>query len=108
MGNAPDMDSLRRMMEELLQDPSTVHDLYGASLTATDIKGDVEGYLPAIRSFFEQYIKGDRPTGQCHSAYGDETWNGHIESILDIEDNWWSPKLGLKGKVDATVQVIQQ
>ena len=32
-------------------------------------------------------------------------WTGHIDKILDIEENLCCPKLGLKGKIDATVQV---
>lgn len=29
-----------------------------------------------------------------------------INKILDIEENIWSPTFGLKGKIDATVQVV--
>lgn len=32
-------------------------------------------------------------------------WSGHVDKILDIEENLCCPKLGLKGKIDATVQV---
>ncbi|VVC99753.1 unnamed protein product [Leptidea sinapis] len=32
-------------------------------------------------------------------------WNGHIDKVLDIEENICCPKLGLKGKIDATLQV---
>lgn len=31
--------------------------------------------------------------------------SGRIEEIKDIEENIWSPRLGIKGKVDMTVQV---
>lgn len=32
-------------------------------------------------------------------------WQGHIDEVLDIEENVCCPQLGLKGKIDATVQV---
>lgn len=32
-------------------------------------------------------------------------WQGHIDKVLDIEENLCCPKLGLKGKIDATLQV---
>ncbi|XP_050352951.1 DNA replication ATP-dependent helicase/nuclease DNA2 isoform X2 [Nymphalis io] len=32
-------------------------------------------------------------------------WNGKIDKVLDIEENLCCPKLGLKGKIDATLQV---
>jgi DNA replication ATP-dependent helicase Dna2 len=31
-----------------------------------------------------------------------------ISSILDIEENIWSPMFGIKGKIDATVQSVHQ
>lgn len=34
-----------------------------------------------------------------------ENWNGHIDKVLDIEENICCPQLGLKGKIDATLQV---
>lgn len=33
-----------------------------------------------------------------------DNWRGSIDKILDIEENIWCPELGLKGKVDITVQ----
>lgn len=32
-------------------------------------------------------------------------WEGTIEKILDIEENIWSPKYGISGRIDVTVQV---
>lgn len=33
-----------------------------------------------------------------------ENYNFSINKVLDIEENIWSPKYGLKGKVDVSVQ----
>jgi hypothetical protein len=33
-------------------------------------------------------------------------WDGQIDSVCDIEENMWSPWLGVKGKVDFTVKVV--
>merc|ERR1719328_166424 len=40
-------------------------------------------------------------------TYGNKTqiWPGKVEAIMDIEENIWSPRLGIKGKVDLTIQV---
>lgn len=32
-------------------------------------------------------------------------FNGKIDSIQDIEENIWVPKLGVKGKIDVSVKV---
>lgn len=37
--------------------------------------------------------------------YDEQTWQGEIVSIHDIEENLWVPQFGVKGKVDITVQV---
>ena len=34
-----------------------------------------------------------------------QLWPGTVEAVKDIEENIWSPRLGIKGKVDITVQV---
>ncbi len=34
-----------------------------------------------------------------------QIWPGNVEAINDIEENIWSPRLGIKGKVDLTIQV---
>jgi DNA replication ATP-dependent helicase Dna2 len=31
-----------------------------------------------------------------------------VHKVLDIEENVWSPMFGLKGKIDATVQVMHR
>ena len=32
-------------------------------------------------------------------------WRGRVEEVQDIEENIWSPRLGVKGKIDLTVRV---
>ena len=34
-----------------------------------------------------------------------QVWQGQVLSVEDIEENIWSPRLGVKGKVDLTVKV---
>ena len=42
--------------------------------------------------------------GELHSAPGDKPSLLAITGLHDIEEDIWSPKWGLKGKVDASVQ----
>ena len=32
-------------------------------------------------------------------------WPGKVECVQDIEENIWSPRLGMKGKIDLTVDI---
>lgn len=31
-------------------------------------------------------------------------WAGHIQEILSIEENFWVPQLGIKGRTDLIVE----
>ncbi len=97
---------MNRIVLDLLNDPSTLQKLHDASLSPEALKKDLEGFIPNIRGFAERYIEGDGKIVEKETLPEDGMWNGTVESILDIEDNWWSPRLGLKGKVDVTVKVI--
>lgn len=35
----------------------------------------------------------------------DKNFEGQVDTIRDIEENIWLPKLGLKGKIDVSVEV---
>lgn len=35
----------------------------------------------------------------------DENFKGKIDDVKDIEENIWLPELGIKGKIDVTVDV---
>lgn len=42
---------------------------------------------------------------QRNAAGATQPWPGTVDAIRDIEENIWSPRLGIKGKVDITVEV---
>lgn len=56
-----------------------------------------------------QRIRGDadsrQANGELHHTPGDQASLLAISGLHDIEEDIWSPKWGLKGKVDASVQV---
>ncbi|KAI8442227.1 hypothetical protein MSG28_005804 [Choristoneura fumiferana] len=46
-----------------------------------------------------------RGIDSANSAGQKDRWCGNIDKVLDIEENLCCPELGLKGKIDATLQV---
>ena len=76
-----------------------------------------DGGLVPVKYFTEKYVLGKNPShpdpafaaigGSSRQATGQvaQVWPGKVEAIKDIEENIWSPRLGIKGKVDLTVQV---
>jgi len=49
-----------------------------------------------------------QPQGDLHAEHGEEPALLAVNGLHDIEEDIWSPKWGLKGKVDASVQVLLQ
>lgn len=52
--------------------------------------------------YYQSFLAGVQPEVK------DENFDGKIEKICDIEENVWLPELGIKGKIDLTVEVTTQ
>lgn len=112
-----DTKSLLKTLDSLLCDSSTLHHLYGAKLLKEDLKSEATKFIPMINYFIERFIHGKNCQPPCTNGSQStnskrpfpkpaDMWSGRIETICDIEENMWSPWLGIKGKVDFTVKVI--
>ena len=102
--NCCDKTSLDAILHSLLNSPSTLQSLFYANLSVDDMKKDVKDFVPRILTFIECYImlKTNKTPPKSTPT---NRWNGKIDSVCDIEENVWSPRLGLKGKVDLSVKV---
>lgn len=113
-----DAASLTRIADTLLSDPATLHDLYGANIPKSELKNSVSEFIPMVQYFIDKYINANNPTfpnggknkqqvvGKNNKyAKPVDIWDGRIDTVCDIEENMWSPWLGIKGKVDFTLKV---
>jgi DNA replication ATP-dependent helicase Dna2 len=73
---------------------------------------ELGNFVPRIANFVDMYLQdpghkmAPQPRDERNKNVNDvEKWNGTICAIRDIEENIWAPKLGIKGKVDVTVEV---
>uniref|UniRef100_A0A8C9EI47 DNA replication ATP-dependent helicase/nuclease n=1 Tax=Pavo cristatus TaxID=9049 RepID=A0A8C9EI47_PAVCR len=86
-------------------------EMYHLKLKQTEIMQEIEEYLPSFFKWTEEFVKiinfplplvlprpSEDKTGDCSSKV-------EIVDILDIEENIWSPRFGLKGKIDVTARV---
>ncbi|XP_022654405.1 DNA replication ATP-dependent helicase/nuclease DNA2-like isoform X2 [Varroa destructor] len=78
--------------EEILSRSSILHDIYLLGTAPHEIKAHVLQMVPHILSF----IRGNCPGGRK---------DFRVREVVDIEENLWCPRLGLKGKVDMTVEL---
>jgi len=73
----------------------------------------LEGFVPRIVNFINTHVQDTShktptpslPNNKNKNLNNTEKWNGTISAIHDIEENIWAPRLGIKGKVDVTVEV---
>ena len=105
-------DSMHKVIDSLLSDSAVLHDLYASNFPKEDVKNEMLKFIPMIEYFIAKFVKGMNPPRTSFDSDAKKTkldsqsWKGKIDSIADIEENIWSPWLGLKGKVDLTVKVF--
>lgn len=73
-------------------------------MTLDEIRRELEPFLTNIFEFMRRYIVGDNNHSENNNS-SNKPFDGRISEILDIEENVWSPRLGMKGKIDVTVKI---
>lgn len=84
-------DDLKAILMEILRQKQIINQLYEANLDETAILNDTAVYLASIEKWLRENVLGT-------------TKNFKITDICDIEESIWSPKYGVKGKLDLTVR----
>ena len=104
---------VQQQLETCLQQSSTLKSLLGLTMSQDEIRKEVEPFLPHIVFFVETYVLGKAnkeppppayASGQKSNASRPQIWPGTVETIKDIEENIWSPRLGIKGMVVRAVK----
>ncbi|XP_018026321.1 DNA replication ATP-dependent helicase/nuclease JHS1 [Hyalella azteca] len=105
---------LQSLLQALLQQSWVVRDMYGLGLTPQILHAEMSKFLPHIEQFLRNYmpsaaslsLKNGCPAIKPRQSVGlTRGWSGTIKQVLDCEENFWSPRFGLKGKVDLTLAV---
>jgi DNA replication ATP-dependent helicase Dna2 len=83
-------------------------------MSKEDAMKALEGFVPHIANFVNTHVRDSShktatssppPNEKNKNVNNAEKWDGTISAIHDIEENIWAPRLGIKGKVDVTVEV---
>ncbi|KAJ8019898.1 DNA replication ATP-dependent helicase/nuclease DNA2 [Holothuria leucospilota] len=105
-----DDSSLKKFAADSVQSPSFRDKLYSMQMKESVILQDIEEYYKPLQLWAKKYLQ---PTPNPHAVVDikwpeskiSEKFQVSLPKIQDIEDNFWSPRWGLKGKVDVTTQV---
>ncbi|XP_067015687.2 DNA replication ATP-dependent helicase/nuclease DNA2 [Anabrus simplex] len=94
-----DPREIRLLIERMVKAPHVVRDLYAISMSTAEARDELLSVIPSIVDFIRVYLRSDRRFAKPPN------WQGKICSIVSVEENYWISQLGLKGKVDISVEV---
>lgn len=82
-----------------------IEDLYTIKVSFTDAREHLASKMPEVRGWAEKFVSSlPRPDALAQGRNGEKT-SVCVSKLLDIEEHVWSPLYGLKGNIDATIQV---
>uniref|UniRef100_A0A8C5PYZ8 DNA replication ATP-dependent helicase/nuclease n=1 Tax=Leptobrachium leishanense TaxID=445787 RepID=A0A8C5PYZ8_9ANUR len=104
-------DALQDLANHTVHSPKYLKEMYQLNLTQAEIMEEVEEYLPSFIKWSANCLAA--PTkqnqGRCKISTTEEiaqpSSTTQVTEFLDIEENIWSPRFGLKGKIDVTAKV---
>ncbi|XP_067996252.1 DNA replication ATP-dependent helicase/nuclease DNA2 [Melanerpes formicivorus] len=86
-------------------------EMYHLNLKQSEIMQEVQEYLPSFFKWVEDFMHNPANQNKTQlklpSDGKRDDFSSKIEfvDILDVEENIWSPRFGLKGKIDVTARV---
>ncbi|XP_029465534.1 LOW QUALITY PROTEIN: DNA replication ATP-dependent helicase/nuclease DNA2 [Rhinatrema bivittatum] len=106
-------DNLQEIASQVVHGPKYLKDMYEFNLNQDEIKQEVEEYLPSFTKWANYFLHKSPPVHQqevqlkllSDSNKEDPICKIEITDFIDIEENIWSPRFGLKGKIDVTAGV---
>ncbi|XP_016053872.1 PREDICTED: DNA replication ATP-dependent helicase/nuclease DNA2 isoform X1 [Miniopterus natalensis] len=105
-------EKLQELAFQTVQEIRHLKEMYRLNLNEDEVKQEVEEYLPSFskwaEDFMHKYTSTDFPQMQLSlpsDGSNNTACNIEVVKSLDIEESIWSPRFGLKGKIDVTVGV---
>ncbi|XP_061670292.1 DNA replication ATP-dependent helicase/nuclease DNA2 [Syngnathoides biaculeatus] len=104
--------SLSNMAEEALHSPQHLGAMYSLGVTQDEMKQELHDYLPSLELWAKDYLVTPKAiriqipsSGGGAAGRAQDSAAATITELADIEENVWSPRFGLKGKIDLTARV---
>ncbi|XP_034385404.1 DNA replication ATP-dependent helicase/nuclease DNA2 [Cyclopterus lumpus] len=99
------LETLSKMADQALCRPQYLGDMYSLGVSQEEMKQELHDYLPALEHWAKEYLSSTTPKGISLKICQDSTTVVTVAELADIEENVWSPRFGLKGKIDVTARV---
>ncbi|KAK0673029.1 putative DNA replication ATP-dependent helicase [Cercophora samala] len=106
MANQWTMDFLRDVIDKTLQ--KYMEDIYVIKVSMDDARKHLISKMPELRSWAQAFVSATPQANANVQGRNGEKINMCVSKLLDVEEHVWSPMYGLKGNIDATVQVTMR
>ncbi|XP_075114807.1 DNA replication ATP-dependent helicase/nuclease DNA2 [Leptodactylus fuscus] len=100
-------DVLQELSLQTVYGPKYLKEMYQLNLNQADVLQEIVEYLPSFQKWTSNYMASEAQTQKTllSARYIADTKAVQVSEFLDIEENVWSPRFGLKGKIDVTAKV---
>jgi DNA replication ATP-dependent helicase Dna2 len=106
MANNWDLGFLGSVISKTLQ--KHIEDLYVIKVTLKDAHSHVLSKMPELRTWAQAFVAATPNASAVVQGKNTERVKMCVSKLLDVEEHVWSPMYGLKGNIDATVQVTMR
>ncbi|KAL2176276.1 DNA replication factor Dna2-domain-containing protein [Thermothelomyces heterothallicus CBS 202.75] len=106
MANNWDSDFLESVISTALR--KHIEDLYVIKVSFEDAQSHVLSKMPELKAWAQAFVAASPKPGAFVQGRNGERVNMCVSKLLDVEEHVWSPMYGLKGNIDATVQVTMR
>lgn len=93
-----DIDKLTVFLDDLIDNATVMLETYSIEAHLSDIRKEAISYITSVKEWIEKYMF----SGPRYPLTNDSNVEVKIVEVRDIEENVWSTKYGLKGKIDVT------
>ncbi|XP_044065123.1 DNA replication ATP-dependent helicase/nuclease DNA2 [Siniperca chuatsi] len=108
------LGTLSKLADQALHSPQYLGDMYSLGVSQEEMKQELHDYLPSLEHWAKEYLSSPKPkaislkipsNSRAPSRCQDSATVVTVTQLADIEENVWSPRFGLKGKIDVTARV---
>ncbi|XP_060555585.1 DNA replication ATP-dependent helicase/nuclease DNA2-like [Ruditapes philippinarum] len=94
-------ESIIQESTTIVKQLSNLLEMYANQVTEEKVMEEIKNYIPQMISWLTQYTR----FGSSFTAKKQSDSDILVTKVCDIEENMWSPRFGIKGKIDLTVEV---
>ncbi|XP_026234301.1 DNA replication ATP-dependent helicase/nuclease DNA2 [Anabas testudineus] len=107
------LETLSKLADQALHSPQYLGDMYSLGVTQEEMKQELHDYLPSLEYWAKEHLNSPtqkaislkNPANNRAPSRCQDSATVKVIELADIEENVWSPRFGLKGKIDVTARV---